>query len=231
MKCLLILFVLLNTGCLYGQALSEYKNQLKNHNQVLFVKTRSNTSIYGTMILYERINQNTFWKAIDSFPIVVGEKGLGKDAQTTIVDKILAPKKEGDGKSPAGIFPLGSVFSYHKMRKIKMPFVQVDTNFYCVDDARSIYYNTLVHADTAKKPFNSFEYMKRRDNQYEYGVWVLYNSAPVVAGNGSCIFLHVWSNNHTGTSGCTAMSKMNILKLINWLDERKMPVMLQVPRI
>jgi L,D-peptidoglycan transpeptidase YkuD (ErfK/YbiS/YcfS/YnhG family) len=70
--------------------------------------------------------------------------------------------------------------------------------------------------------------MKRGDDLYEYGVWVLYNSNPVSAGNGSCIFIHVWRNEHSGTAGCTAMSKDNILKLIHWLDKKKSPVLLQV---
>ncbi len=39
-----------------------------------------------------------------------------------------------------------------------MPFVQVDTNFYCVDDVTSAYYNTLIVKDSATAAFNSFEY-------------------------------------------------------------------------
>jgi L,D-peptidoglycan transpeptidase YkuD (ErfK/YbiS/YcfS/YnhG family) len=111
---------------------------------------------------------------------------------------------------------------------LKMPFVQVDTNFYCVDDAASSYYNTLIKQDTAKHNFNSFEYMKRNDDLYEYGVWILYNSDPVTAGNGSCIFLHIWRNENSGTAGCTAMAKENMLKLIHWLNKKRNPVLLQI---
>ena len=104
----------------------------------------------------------------------------------------------------------------------------IDTNFYCVDDVNSGYYNTLVVSDTAKHDYNSFEYMKRNDSLYEYGVWVLYNSNPVVRGNGSCIFIHVWRDVKSPTAGCTAMSRENILKLIYWLKKKKNPVLLQV---
>jgi D-alanyl-D-alanine dipeptidase len=180
------------------------------------------------MFLYERKNQNKDWKLIDSFKVVVGKNGLGKDRNANIPFADSAPiKHEGDGKSPAGIFPLGSVFSYHSLKHLHMPFVQVDTNFYCVDDVASSYYNTLIKQDTAKHNYNSFEYMKRNDSLYEYGVWVLYNSNPVIAGNGSCIFLHIWRNENSGTAGCTAMAKENILKLIHWLDKKKNPVLLQ----
>ena len=218
-------FILCQTD---AQAITSFNAYLRNSNQVLFVKTKSADAIQGTMYLYERKNSRKRWRRFDSFAIVVGRAGLAKDSQTTLSVNGLPLKKEGDGKSPAGIFPLGDVFSYHKLDNLKMPFVQVDTNFYCVDDASSSYYNTLVVNDTAKQSFNSFEYMKRKDDLYEYGIWVLYNSSPVVSGNGSCIFIHVWKDSNSGTSGCTAMAKENIVKLIHWLDKKKNPVLLQI---
>jgi L,D-peptidoglycan transpeptidase YkuD (ErfK/YbiS/YcfS/YnhG family) len=212
-----------------AQSISSFNNYLKESKQVLFVKTNSNSTINATMFLYERKNNNKHWKLVDSFAVVVGKNGLGKDATSSInFNNSMPIKHEGDGKSPSGIFPLGFVFSYHKIEKIKMPFVQVDTNFYCVDDTASSYYNTLIKQDTAQHNFNSFESMRRQDSLYEYGVWVKYNSRPVIAGNGSCIFLHVWRNENSGTAGCTAMSRENIIKLIHWLNKKKNPVLLQI---
>lgn len=181
------------------------------------------------MFLYERKNNHKLWKLVDSFAITVGRSGLAKDIHSTIsFENNMPVKHEGDGKSPSGIFKLGKVFSYHDVENLKMPFVQVDTNFYCVDDVASSYYNTLIKQDTAQHDFSSFEYMKRDDSLYEYGVWVLYNSNPVTAGHGSCIFLHIWQNENTPTSGCTAMAKDNMLKLIHWLDAKNNPVLLQI---
>jgi len=212
-----------------AQSIVSFNGHLKENNQVLFVKTPSYHSIKGTMFLYERKNVKRQWKLVDSFAVTVGRTGLAKDINATIAFNDTVPvKHEGDGKSPSGIFKLGKVFSYHPTKKLEMPFVQVDTNFYCVDDVASAYYNSLIKQDTAKHDFNSFEYMRRKDSLYEYGVWVLYNSNPVTAGNGSCIFLHVWRNEDSPTSGCTAMAKENMLKLIHWLNEKKNPVLLQV---
>jgi L,D-peptidoglycan transpeptidase YkuD (ErfK/YbiS/YcfS/YnhG family) len=212
-----------------AQTIDSFDPFLKNSNQALFVKTSPYTSTQGKMFLYERKTKHRSWKLIDSFAVTVGRNGLAKDAQTQITFNDSVPvKHEGDGKSPAGIFSLGPVFSYHNIKKLHMPFVQVDTNFFCVDDANSSYYNTLIVSDTAKHDYNSFEYMRRRDSLYEYGVWVLYNSDPVVHGNGSCIFLHVWLNENSPTAGCTAMSRKNILKLIYWLNKRKKPMLVQV---
>ena len=225
------LFILLYliTSSIRAQPIAAFNPYLTGSNQVLYVKTTNADSIQGTMLLYERKNSRKRWKRADSFAVVVGRAGLAKAPQTSIPFSNNIPvKKEGDGKSPAGIFLLGDVFSYHYLHNLHMPFVQVDTNFYCVDDVTSSYYNTLIVKDTATATFNSFEYMKRNDELYEYGVWVLYNSTPVAAGNGSCIFIHIWRNNHSGTAGCTAMAKENILKLIHWLDKKKNPALLQV---
>jgi L,D-peptidoglycan transpeptidase YkuD (ErfK/YbiS/YcfS/YnhG family) len=224
---LILTYFIVNS--MYAQSIQYFNQYLSGSNQVLYVTTANADVVQGTMVLYERKNTDKPWRRKDSFAIVVGRAGLAKDPQTAIpISNILPVKKEGDGKSPAGIFKLGDVFSYHPLNNLHMPFVQVDTNFYCVDDANSAYYNTLIVKDTATAPFNSFEYMKRKDELYEYGVWVLYNSDPVTAGNGSCIFIHIWRDEHNGTAGCTAMSKENILKLIHWLDKKKSPVLLQV---
>jgi L,D-peptidoglycan transpeptidase YkuD (ErfK/YbiS/YcfS/YnhG family) len=207
----------------------QFNSSLRSSNQVLLVKLPSYTAIQGRMFLYERKNKRAHWKLIDSFAVTVGRSGLAKDPQTTLsFDASVPVKHEGDGKSPAGIFLLGPVFSYHELNNLRMPFVRVDTTDLCVDDAKSSYYNTLVLSDTAKPNFDSFEYMKRQDSLYEYGVWVKYNSDPATPGNGSCIFLHVWRNESSATSGCTAMSRDNILKLIHWLDKKKNPQLLQI---
>ena len=113
-----------------------------------------------------------------------------------------------------------------------MPFEQIDSNDICVDDMNSSYYNQLIDTDTASVvDYKSFEKMKRNDDLYEYGVWVNYNSDPAISGNGSCIFLHVWKDEKTPTSGCTAMSKENIIKLINWVDAEKKPLLFQYSEI
>ena len=225
-----IFFCLMVIFSSHAQSINQYNIYLKDNNQVLFVKMPSDSSVQGSMFLYERKNNNEPWLLTDSFNIVVGKSGLAKDASSNIIfNNSIPTKHEGDGKSPAGIFKLGPVFSYHSIQNLHMPFVKVDTNYLCVDDENSIYYNTLVlHDTTSKHDYNSFEYMKRNDSFYEYGVWVKYNSDDIKPGNGSCIFLHIWRDEHSGTSGCTAMTKENILKLIYWLDESKNPVLLQI---
>ncbi|MFN0274949.1 MAG: L,D-transpeptidase [Chitinophagales bacterium] len=215
-----------------AQNIDSFSMYLEASNQVIFITTPSWASTAGTASLYERKSTTRKWKCVASFAVTVGRNGLAWDNETKL-PKYFTPKikHEGDGNSPAGIFSLGPVFSYHTMENINMPFEQVDSNDLCVDDRHSIYYNQLVDADTLlKKDFSSFEFMKRKDQLYEFGVWVNYNSNPAKAGNGSCIFLHVWQNESSPTSGCTAMSRENMTSIIYWLDEKKNPVLVQVSR-
>ena len=49
---------------------------------------------------------------------------------------------------------------------------------------------------------------------------------PSLPADGSAIFIHVWKDEKTATSGCVALSEENILKLIRWLDPAKKPVIM-----
>ena len=212
-----------------AQSPNNLDSLLANSRQLLHVETSSISATHGTMNMYERKNEHKQWTLVYSFRVMVGRTGKARDPQNVLqLPDNMPVKHEGDGKSPAGIFQLGPVFSYHDLKKLQMPFEQVDTTDLCVDDENSAYYNTLIRSDSAKHDFNSFEYMKRRDSLYEYGVWVLYNSTPVIPGNGSCIFIHVWRDENSPTAGCTAMSRENILKLIYRLDKKKNPLLVQV---
>src|SRR3954447_23469672 len=97
-----------------SQPIQYFNQYLVGSNQVLYVTTANADAIQGTMVLYERKNANKPWRKKDSFAIVVGRAGLAKAPESAIPFSNTMPvKREGDGKSPAGIFELGDVFSYH----------------------------------------------------------------------------------------------------------------------
>ena len=206
-----------------------YNSYLEASNQVLLVTAPDWNATQGSLQLYLRTNKHHPWKLVNQFAVTLGRNGLAYDRHNILTGPAPAfIKKEGDGKSPVGIFSLGPVFSYHPLQDLKMPFKKIDTSDICVDDTHSAFYNTWVNTDTAShKDWNSFEHMKQNDDSYEYGVWVKYNSDKIFSGDGSCIFLHVWGSNTTPTSGCTAMEKQNMITLIRWLDDKKHPVLLQ----
>jgi zinc D-Ala-D-Ala dipeptidase len=65
-------------------------------------------------------------------------------------------------------------------------------------------------------------------DSYRFGVMIEHNRQPL-PGYGSCIFLHVWSRDHSGTAGCTAIDLSDLVRLLHWLDSRKNPLIVQLP--
>ncbi|TAN59173.1 MAG: hypothetical protein EPN26_00365 [Rhodospirillales bacterium] len=114
-------------------------------------------------------------------------------------------KREGDGTTPAGVFPLRQVFyrpdriETVRTRMTLWPLTPADG--WC-DDPESADYNRAIHL-----PFNArFEKMWREDGLYDLGCVLGYNDDPVVPGLGSAIFLHVASPGFTPTEGCVALT-------------------------
>jgi D-alanyl-D-alanine dipeptidase len=140
-------------------------------------------------------------------------------------------KQEGDGRSPAGIFPIDTAFGFapaDSMRSLRLPYVTLTANTDCVDDTASIHYNTVVDKSAVPIDWNSAEHM-RSVGQYRLGAIIGYNATPPVKGRGSCIFFHIWGGPRSTTVGCTAMDAAELERFVAWLDRRKQPVVVQVP--
>jgi L,D-peptidoglycan transpeptidase YkuD (ErfK/YbiS/YcfS/YnhG family) len=130
-------------------------------------------------------------------------------------------KREGDGKTPSGIYPLGTTFGYAPSIDTGMPYRQATKNDYWVDDINSPFYNRWVTGDAGAA---SVEKMRRDDDLYKYGIVVEYNTNPVVKGYGSAIFFHVRRGEGKPTAGCVSMSEEAIVKLLAWLEAKKKPI-------
>jgi D-alanyl-D-alanine dipeptidase len=203
--------------------------------QAVVVTTKDWAAVSGEAQLFERKTAKSKWKKVgDPFAIVVGRSGLGwgegLNELPSGVDNAML-KIEGDGKAPAGIFALTSTFgALEKPEYAKLPFTRLEENTECVDDPKSSHYNKIVNRmQVGNFDWKSSEKMLAVGPEYEMGVFVAHNSAPVTRGNGSCIFLHIWKDAASGTSGCTAMAKENIEKIFRWIDAARNPVLIQLP--
>lgn len=198
--------------------------------QLVLVVTPNETSTAGILQRFERDSGESPWK--ESSPpvnIVVGKTGLAAGAGLNRAPVPgLHSKKEGDGKSPAGVFALTSAFGFEEAPSARLPYIRLTDGFECVDDPGSRHYNRLVDRTEASSPdWNSSEKMREIDG-YVFGVVVAHNSAPVEAGAGSCIFLHAWSGPQSPTVGCTAMPMEIIRDIVHWLDADAHPVLVQL---
>ncbi|NMC33647.1 MAG: L,D-transpeptidase family protein [Veillonellaceae bacterium] len=143
-------------------------------------------------------------------PVVLGRSGIAAFEQ----------KREGDGKTPRGVFTLGPVFGYAATAPTRMPYRQATAEDAWVDEPSSPRYNQWVKGIPAKE---SHEKMRRADGLYQLGAVIGYNTDPVMPGRGSAIFLHVWKGPGQPTSGCVAMALPDLERLVGWLDPARQP--------
>ena len=206
------------------------QDPLKTCRQIILVTTDSWSSPNGTMWMFERAMLDSNWQRRGStIPVVVGRAGLAWGRGLIDTSSFQGPiKKEADDKAPAGIFRLGSVFGW--LVTTKMPFTIVSPNSVCIDDSGSRYYNELIDKSVMAdlRDWHHAEPLYGV-NVYKVGIIVEHN-VPPQPGSGSCIFLHVWKNPATPTSGCTAMSEHELRRVIRWLDPALAPLLVQLPR-
>ncbi len=201
--------------------------------QAVVVTTKDWDATAGTAALFERKNTNRDWKQVgDAFPVVIGRGGLAWAEILNGDIDMNKIKQEGDGNSPAGLFPLTSSFgTSSKPNAVDLPYTKLDQYTECVDDVKSGFYNRIVNRmQVGNFDWKTSEKMMAIGGQYELGVFVAYNSYPVEKGRGSCIFLHIWKDATSGTAGCTAMERRNLERIVAWASPAKNPYLVQMPK-
>ncbi len=175
--------------------------------QVILVTAMQNSS-RGSLYAFEK-NGEVWEEKFDTIPVSLGRNGITNQ------------KVEADGKTPIGLYKLGTAFGINaKPKYIKMPYREIDSKDKFIDDPLHPQYNTWVQGDTDAK---SYEKMYRNDECYDLGIVVEYNMHPVVPNMGSAIFVHIWKAKNKSTDGCIAMSYDDLKELLTWLDPNKNP--------
>ena len=119
-------------------------------------------------------------------------------------------KREGDGATPAGLWPMRRLF--YRPDRIAKPVTGLPTTALTPSDGwcdapQDPAYNTPVQLPYPA----SAEHLWREDEVYDLIVVLGYNDAPVVAGKGSAIFLHVARPDYSPTEGCVALQRADLL--------------------
>jgi L,D-peptidoglycan transpeptidase YkuD (ErfK/YbiS/YcfS/YnhG family) len=139
-------------------------------------------------------------------------------------------KKEGDGKTPAGCFPLRQVF-YRPDRlsppRTSLPIQPLKPDYGWDDNPASPSYNRLVRiSETAS--FQG-EQLWRQDNLYDLVVIVGYNDDPPIPGRGSAIFIHIARPNYSPTAGCVALSQKDLQEILEGVSTKTQICIYQEP--
>lgn len=153
---------------------------------------------------------NNKWRASlfnHSVPAVLGKNGLAVPEE----------KKEGDLKTPAGLYPIQWTFGTQPLT-LQMDYRYITLEDKFIDDPKHPHYNTWITGHTSATSYESMAIPL-----YKMGAVINYNMNPIVAGAGSALFIHLWRSENQGTAGCVALSEPNLLQLLHWLEKKKNP--------
>lgn len=151
-------------------------------------------------------NENEDWKLVLETEAVIGKNGLGKT-------------KEGDGKTPIGIFLFVKAFGILENPGTKMEYVQVNESHYWVDDSSSDYYNQFVSVGAVVKDWQSAEHICDYDESYNYVLATSYNLEQI-SGKGSAVFLHCLSEEARATAGCVAIPEGYMREIMKRVESK-----------
>ena len=138
------------------------------------------------------------------FKCCVGKNGITKN------------KKEGDKKTPAGLYNLENL--YFRDDRVEKPITLLKcipikkSMGWCNDIRFSSKYNKLFKIEKRIK----HEKLKRKDYKYDLLIPIKYNFRKPIPGLGSCIFIHL-TKDYKPTAGCVALKEKDfliVLKLI-----------------
>ena len=141
------------------------------------------------------------------FKCCVGKNGITKN------------KKEGDKKTPAGLYNLENL--YYRDDRVKKPITSLKCipihkkMGWCDDVTNKNKYNKLINI----KKNVRHEKLFRKDNIYNLLIPISYNRKKKVIGKGSAIFIHL-TNDYTKTEGCIGLKKNDFLILLKLINKK-----------
>ncbi|AKC88344.1 L,D-transpeptidase family protein [Pseudoxanthomonas suwonensis] len=210
---------------------------LHDARQLVVVTTAGWDEHQGRLHRLERAGETAVWREVDAFDVSLGRNGsawgVGLHPQT---DQGQGPRKrEGDGRSPAGVFALGTAFGYADATASALPYQAMRESDWCMDVPDSPLYNRIVDARVVGQAAvaGSTEPMRLDlhhdgDPRYRLG-FVIGHNPEHAPGGGSCIFAHLWRTPGEATAGCTAMADADMEALLAWLDPARAPRFVLLP--
>lgn len=205
--------------------------------QMILVTTADWNADHGTLRTFVR--DGDAWREVRAAtPVTIGKNGagwgLGLNAPQTGAGGPV--RREGDNRSPAGVFRIGDTFGYAAHADTAMPYLALTATDWCVDVSGAAHYNRIVDAKVVGEAAvkGSTEPMRRDlhvngDQRYRQGFVIEQNPQNVSQG-GSCIFAHLWKSPTTATAGCTAMTPAVMQSLLAWLKPEDQPVFVLLPQ-
>ncbi|MCL1499581.1 L,D-transpeptidase family protein [Xanthomonas nasturtii] len=208
---------------------------LNQARALIVVTTPDWNSTQARLQAFKRVDGE--WQpAAASFAVALGRHGSAWGEGLHPAQTQGPQKREGDGRSPAGVFAIGPAFGYAPSIDSAMPYQPMSATHYCMDVPSSPLYNRIVDATQVGEAAvaGSTEPMRldlrhAGDARYSEGLVIAHNPK-AIPGRGSCIFAHLWRTPGQFTAGCTAMAAADMQRLLAWLKPDDHPLFVLLPR-
>lgn len=140
-----------------------------------------------------------------TYQIAIGKCGFSQD------------KREGDHCTPLGTFSLREC--WYRADKLEKPQTSLPLRIIQQDDGWCDAPDDENYNRHIKLPYiSSHEKLWRDDDMYNLIIPLGYNDAPIIAGKGSAIFMHVARPGYEGTEGCVALEQEDLLEVLKSVD-------------
>ena len=127
-------------------------------------------------------------------------------------------KKEGDKKSPKGIFEIGDL--YYRKDRVEKPLtllkcIEIKKEMgWCDDIHFPKRYNKIIRVNKKIR----HEKLNRKDHKYDLLIPIKYNFKKPIVGLGSCIFIHL-TRNYKPTAGCIGLKEKDFLIMLKLIKK------------
>ena len=178
----------------------------RDAEQMLVVAAFDEKATDAWISLHEK-KEDGSWHMVMTSPGFIGKNGLGKT-------------KEGDAKTPTGVFHFNRAFGIAEDPGCAIPYVKADDNTYWSGDPREGYhYNELVSLkDLPDLSKEDSEHIADYHYHYQYCLNISYNEEGT-PGLGSAIFLHCFGPAKPFTGGCVAIPEDHMKYVMQKVDQ------------
>ena len=175
----------------------------KETDQIMIVVPLNNDTYTANFYFY--IKQKDKW-----FEYIISEAHIGKNG--------LGKEKEGDRKTPIGIYKFNCYFGIADNPGTNLPYIKLNDSLYWDGDSNSINYNLLVNIETYKDfDTKESEHLIEETLGYKYAMNMNYNEDRIPK-KGSGIFLHCYTKNPY-TARCVALPENNMIKVFKMVNK------------
>ena len=186
-----------------------------NATQVITVKASGS---HATVTLWTK--SSTGWRKVTATTGArIGSHGITNGATRT----------QGTDTTPTGTYTITRGFGVGANPGTTMPYHQVTTHDWWVEDPTSPYYNQM-RTDTqggfhlTEAGDDGSEHLINYPTQYHNALVINFNISPAVKGRGAGIFLHDLGPQAGPTAGCVAVPATFMTQIMKWINPADHPV-------